>query len=163
MGLRAGGRSAGHWRVVCRASVPRLSVGRGYETMLLPGDWQRKAEWTFARLMYPPGPLDGYRGRFDGDWRERRCRCGRRDYPAADRKLAEAMKRLTRIDTKSVEQPVSLTTETRSTTTRGSTPCRSASGVYGCGVQEAGATISCVVAFSSPMIFMARRSRRTSR
>ena len=26
-------------------------------------------EWAFARLMFPPGPNDGYRGRFDGDWR----------------------------------------------------------------------------------------------
>jgi len=39
------------------------------EEIPLPPDWQRQAEWTFARLMYPPGPLDGYRGRFDGDWR----------------------------------------------------------------------------------------------
>src|ERR1700710_1250505 len=41
----------------------------GWEQMPLPSDWKRSAEWTFARLMYPPGPLDGYRGRFDGDWR----------------------------------------------------------------------------------------------
>ena len=25
----------------------------GYDTMPLPPDWQRSAEWTFARLMYP--------------------------------------------------------------------------------------------------------------
>ena len=40
----------------------------------LPPDYRLTAEWTFARLMYPPGPNDGYRGRFDGDWRP----CGRR-------------------------------------------------------------------------------------
>ena len=39
-----------------------------YGFVQLPPDWQEKGEWTFARLMYPPGPNDGYRGRFDGDW-----------------------------------------------------------------------------------------------
>ena len=29
----------------------------------MPPDWQEKAEWAFARLMYPPGPLNGYRNR----------------------------------------------------------------------------------------------------
>jgi hypothetical protein len=38
--------------------------------MPLPQDWRRQAEWTFARLMYPPGPLDGYYPRFQGDWRQ---------------------------------------------------------------------------------------------
>ena len=38
-----------------------------HANMPLPHDWRRPAEWAFARLMYPPGPLDGYRGRFDGD------------------------------------------------------------------------------------------------
>jgi hypothetical protein len=36
----------------------------GYESMPLPPDWRRQAEWVFARLMYPPGPLDGYFPRF---------------------------------------------------------------------------------------------------
>jgi hypothetical protein len=79
----------------------------GYETMPLPADWQRPAEWTFARLMYPPGPLDGYRGRFDGDWREG-LSLWTQDYPAADRKLANAVQRLTRVDARSVEEAVSL-------------------------------------------------------
>ena len=79
----------------------------GYERMPLPPDWQRKAEWTFARLMYPPGPLDGYRGRFDGDWREG-LSLWTQDYPAADRKFAAAMGRLTRVDSRSVEQAVNL-------------------------------------------------------
>ena len=30
------------------------------ESIPLPMDWSHPAEWTFARLMYPPGPLDGY-------------------------------------------------------------------------------------------------------
>ena len=40
-----------------------------YGVMPLPPDWDQKTEFAFARLMYPPGPNDGYRGRFDGDWR----------------------------------------------------------------------------------------------
>ena len=79
----------------------------GYETMPLPPDWQRSAEWTFARLMYPPGPLDGYRGRFDGDWREG-LSLWTQDYPRADRTLAQAVRRVTRIDARSVEQAVNL-------------------------------------------------------
>ncbi len=80
----------------------------GYDqTMPLPPDWQRPAEWTFARLMYPPGPLDGYRPRFQGDWRKG-LSLWTQDYPAADRKLADAMRRLTRIDSRSVEESVNL-------------------------------------------------------
>jgi len=79
----------------------------GYETMPLPPDWRKPAEWSFARLMYPPGPLDGYRGRFDGDWREG-LSLWTQDYPAADRKFAEGIRRLTRVDARSVEQPVHL-------------------------------------------------------
>jgi hypothetical protein len=79
----------------------------GWEQMPLPLDWKKSAEWTFARLMYPPGPLDGYRGRFDGDWREG-LSLWTQDYPAADRKFSEVMRRLTRVDARSVEQPVNL-------------------------------------------------------
>lgn len=79
----------------------------GYSNRPLPDDWQRKGEWTFARLMFPPGPLDGYAGRFDGPWQEG-LSLWTQDYPKADRMFAGALKRLTRIDTKSVEQAVSL-------------------------------------------------------
>jgi hypothetical protein len=79
----------------------------GYDRTPLPADWQKKGEWTFVRLMFPGGPLDGYRGRFDGDWREG-LTLWTQDYPKADRMLAAAMRRLTRIDTRSVEQAVSL-------------------------------------------------------
>ena len=40
-----------------------------YNDFPLPADWNEKTEWVFARLMFPGGPLDGYRGRFDGDFR----------------------------------------------------------------------------------------------
>src|SRR5271163_738933 len=81
--------------------------GIEYEEFNLPQDWRRPAEWAFARLMYPPGPLDGYRGRFDGDWRQG-LSLWTQDYPRADRAFAQAVKRLTRVDTRSVEEPVNL-------------------------------------------------------
>jgi len=81
------------------------SVEYGYYP--LPPDWKQPGEWAFARLMYPPGANDGYRGRFDGDWREG-LSLWTQDYPPADRKLAQAVKRLTRIQARTVEQAVSL-------------------------------------------------------
>src|SRR5579883_644850 len=54
----------------------------------LPSDWQEKTEWAFVRLMFPGGPLDGYRGRFDGDWREGMT-LWTQDYPKADRQRSE--------------------------------------------------------------------------
>ncbi len=73
----------------------------------LPPDWNHPAEWTFARLMYPPGPLDGYAGRFDGPWQQG-LSLWTQDYPRADRALANAVRRLTRVDARSVEQSVNL-------------------------------------------------------
>jgi len=73
----------------------------------LPPDWQRPGEWAFARLMYPPGPNDGYRGRFDGDWRMG-LSLWTQDSPPADRAFAAAVRRLTRIEARSVEQDVNL-------------------------------------------------------
>jgi hypothetical protein len=81
--------------------------GVEYNELPIPPDWQRQAEWTFARLMFPPGPLDGYRGRFDGDWRKG-LSLWTQDYPRADRFFSMALARLTRIDVRSVEQPVML-------------------------------------------------------
>ena len=78
-----------------------------YGVFPLPPDWQRQAEWTFARLMFPPGPLDGYRGRFDGDWRLG-LSLWTQDYPRADRAFSQTVRRLTRVDARSVEQPVNL-------------------------------------------------------
>ena len=85
----------------------RQYPGVEYFRFELTPDWQEKSEWSFARLMYPPGPLDGYRGRFDGDWR-RGLSLWTQDYPRADRHFSEAVRRLTRLHVRSVEQPVSL-------------------------------------------------------
>ena len=73
----------------------------------LPSDWQQKTEWAFVRLMYPPGANDGYRGRFDGDWHNG-LSLWTQDYPRADRHFSLAVRRLTRIQTRSVEQVVNL-------------------------------------------------------
>ena len=72
------------------------SVEYGYQP--LPPDYKQPAECAFARLMYPPGPNDGYRGRFDGDW-HLGLSLWTQDYPPADRKFSEAVRRLTRIST----------------------------------------------------------------
>src|SRR6516165_10648416 len=71
-----------------------------------PPDWQERTEWAFARLMFPPGPLNGYRGR-DADWHTG-ISLWTQDYPRADRHFSQAVRRLTRIHTRSVEQPVNL-------------------------------------------------------
>jgi hypothetical protein len=80
--------------------------GREYENFPLPPDWNQKTEWTRARLRYP-GVSRGYgfgfrRGGFGGDlsWTT--------DYPRSDRHLLQGIRRLTRIDTRSVEQVVDL-------------------------------------------------------
>ena len=77
------------------------------ESIPIPPDWRQPAEWTFARLMFPPGPLDGYAGRFDGPWQDG-LSLWTQDYPRADRDFSNAVRRLTRISARSVEQPVSL-------------------------------------------------------
>jgi hypothetical protein len=87
----------------------------GQDNIELPPDYQEKTEWQFARLMYPPfqgiingrGPRGGF-GRFGGgDWRTGRSSWNT-DYDAADRHVSRALRRLTRIHVRSVEQPVNL-------------------------------------------------------
>ncbi len=85
----------------------RQFPGVEYRNFELTPDWQEKTEWAFARLMFPPGPNDGYRGRFDGDFRLG-LSLWTQDYPRADRHFSQALRRLTRIHTRSVEQPVNL-------------------------------------------------------
>src|SRR6266404_8585742 len=84
--------------------VPGISSVE-YGVPMLPRDYQEKTEFAFARMMYPPGWNDGYRGRFDGDWR-RGLSLWTQDYPPADRAFSQAVRRLTRIHTRSVEQCV---------------------------------------------------------
>jgi hypothetical protein len=78
-----------------------------YDNFPLPADWNQKSEWTRARLRYPD--IYGYPDAdlmmrnglpFPGYWTM--------DYPRSDRHLLEGVRRLTRIDARSVEQVVSL-------------------------------------------------------
>ncbi len=71
--------------------------GAEYENFPLPPDWQERTEFTRARLMYRSIPY-GWR-RFNS-WTI--------DYPRSDRHLLAGIRRLTRIHTRSVEQPVDL-------------------------------------------------------
>jgi hypothetical protein len=81
--------------------------GVEYDGYPLPPDYMDPAEWVFARLMYPPfGGRFGFRG-WGGDWREGNS-SWTVDYPRNDRHLAEAVRRLTRVHARSVEQPVNL-------------------------------------------------------
>jgi hypothetical protein len=81
--------------------------GLEYENYPIPPDYQEKAEWAFARLMYPP--VSSWRGGFNfaGDWREGGTNWTM-DYPRSDRHLSAALRRLTRIQVRSVEQPLNL-------------------------------------------------------
>jgi hypothetical protein len=87
--------------------------GREYENFPLPPDYQERTEWQFARLMYPafPGRYGGGFGRgfrrgYD-NWKEGGS-SWTTDYPRADRHLSQALRRLTRVHVRSVEQPVDL-------------------------------------------------------
>ncbi|MBZ5610265.1 MAG: DUF4159 domain-containing protein [Acidobacteriia bacterium] len=81
-----------------------------YDDVQLPPDWQNKAEWIFARLMYPQHPRARF-GRYYG-WGNFNWLQGgtswTQDYPRADRHFSVALRRLTRIQVRSVEQPVNL-------------------------------------------------------
>jgi hypothetical protein len=82
-------------------------TGVEYSRFEVPADYQENAEFTFARLMFPPGPLDGYYPRFQGDW-HKGLSLWTQDYPRADRHFSLALRRLTRLSVRSVEQPVDL-------------------------------------------------------
>jgi hypothetical protein len=64
-----------------------------YYKFPLPPDYQEKTEWAFGRLIYPA--IVNY-----ARWTM--------DYPRSDRHLSAALRRLTRIHVRSVEQPISL-------------------------------------------------------
>ena len=108
-------RKAWRWAacgIVCLGALSafqrpfRQFPGVEYFSFELTPDWQEKTEFTFARLMFPPGPLNGYRGR-DAEWHQG-ISLWTQDYPRADRHFSQAVRRLTRIHTRSVEQPVNL-------------------------------------------------------
>jgi len=86
--------------------------GREYGDFPLPRDYMDKAEWVFARLMYPASQYGGRGfGRrgfgFGGSWTQGYS-SWTTDYPRSDRHFVEAVRRLTRVNARSVEQPVNL-------------------------------------------------------
>jgi hypothetical protein len=91
-----------------RAQEPpfRQYPGAEYVNYPLPTDYREPAEWTFGRLMYAPSP---YASRWGGggDWR-RGGTSWTIDYPRGDRHIVETVGRLTKVDARSVEQPVNL-------------------------------------------------------
>ncbi len=89
--------SVGAWSLL-RAQRPfREYPGIEYENFPLPDDWNQKTEWTRARL-HVGGINRGFRSSVN--WTM--------DYPRSDRHLLQGIRRLTRIDTRSVEQVVDL-------------------------------------------------------
>ncbi len=80
--------------------------GQEYNDFPLPPDYQQPAEFIFARLMYPDA-FGGFGFRRFADWREGYTNWTN-DYPRSDRHLMVALRRLTRIHVRSVEQPVNL-------------------------------------------------------
>jgi uncharacterized protein DUF4159 len=94
------------WICVASAQRPfREFPGWEYEQFPLPPDWQMPGEWTFARLMYPSvrysdRPYSPFWQLGATNWTI--------DYPRSDRHLAAAVRRLTRVQARSIEQPVNL-------------------------------------------------------
>src|ERR1700760_266798 len=73
-------------------------------TAPIPADYQVPGEFVVGRLMFP-SPSFGWFG--GGDWTPGGAAWAV-DYPKGDRFLARILRRLTRINTRSVEQPVNL-------------------------------------------------------
>jgi hypothetical protein len=81
-----------------------------YNNFPLPHDHLVPGEWTFARLMYPTSPVYvdwQSTANQQYDWHDGNTNWTI-DYPRSDRHLAQAVRRLTRIDGKSAEQPINL-------------------------------------------------------
>ena len=99
---------AGAWGLLHAQKPFKEYPALEYENFPLPPDWNQKSEWVRARLRYPDiyGYPNNLRFRmrdgsaFPGYWTM--------DYPRSDRHLLAGVRRLTRIDTRSVEQVVDL-------------------------------------------------------
>ncbi len=92
---------------LCAATGPapfRQYPGWEYYDFPLPSDWNQPAEWAFARLMYPSVRFSD---RPYTDWLNGQANWTM-DYPRSDRHLSGAIRRLTRVSARSVEQPVNL-------------------------------------------------------
>jgi hypothetical protein len=82
-----------------------------YNDFPLPKDYKVPGEWTFARMMYPSYHIQtDWQFKPWLDWHDGRTNWTI-DYPRSDRHLSMAIRRLTRIDARSAEQPVNLDDE----------------------------------------------------
>jgi uncharacterized protein DUF4159 len=88
------------WGVLLAQKPFREYSGAEYIDFPLPNDWKTPAEWTRARLRYRALNVVHGQRISPGQWTV--------DYPRSDRHLLEGIRRLTRIDTRSVEQVVDL-------------------------------------------------------
>jgi Domain of unknown function (DUF4159) len=88
-----------------------------YNNFPTPPDFAEKTEFAFGRLMYPNaaggfggrGRGFGRRGFGSSDWRQGgRGIFWTMDYPRSDRHLMLAVRRLTRVHARSVEEPINL-------------------------------------------------------
>ena len=85
--------------------------GVEYNDFPLPPDSDEKTEFAFARLMYPPAPtarFDRSGSRNGGSGWKLGYSSWTQDYPRADRHFVQAVRRLMRLQVRSVEQPVDL-------------------------------------------------------
>jgi hypothetical protein len=82
--------------------------GQEYTGFDVPPGANEHTEFVMGRLMFPASPY-GMFGMLDRyyDWREGRTGWTN-DYPRADRHFVQAVKRLTRLQVRSTEQPVNL-------------------------------------------------------
>jgi hypothetical protein len=121
-GLRATARSRRRAAIaVCAAlavAIPALvyavarefRVYRSLEAQAdvdLPPDYREPAEFVVGRLMYPSNPNFGFFRFGSGNWLEGGTPWAV-DYPRGDRRYAAILRRLTRINVRSVEQPINL-------------------------------------------------------
>src|SRR5208337_3238582 len=78
----------------------------GYNDFPKPPDYRDQTDFVFARMMYPQGNW----GIFGRLWRynyKEGNSAWTNDYPRSDRHFVLALRRLTRLEVRSVEQPVS--------------------------------------------------------
>ena len=84
-------------RAVQQPGKFREYPGWEYNDFPIPADFRIPGEWTLARFMYR-AVVDYYHGERRNNWTI--------DYPRSDRHLSAAVNRLTRIQARSVEEPV---------------------------------------------------------
>lgn len=77
----------------------------GYNNFPLPPDYKDPAEFVFARMMYPQGNWGIFGFLWRNDYREGDS-AWTNDYPRSDRHFTLALRRLTRLNVRSVEQSV---------------------------------------------------------